>query len=294
MRIGELLKKKKTLSFEVFPPKKGQEEDLIKLFETINGIKDFKPDFVSVTYGAGGNNSKNSAEIADFLKNKAGIEPLAHLTGGPSTKEEIISVLTDLKSRGIENILALRGDKPKDLDIEYCKDFKHATDLIDFIKENKFDFSIAGACYPEGHIECDTLYEDLLNLKKKQDAGCEFFITQVFYDNNYFYRLVREAKKIGITIPIIPGIMPLTTKTSIERTVKLTGAAVPLTLRAMIERYKDDKETIREIGINYAVSQILDLLANDVDGIHLYILNNYNNAYEIISKISRVIEKEMK
>lgn len=294
MRIGEILKKKKTLSFEVFPPKKGQEEDLIKLFETITGIKEFKPDFVSVTYGAGGNNSKNSAEIADYLKNKAGIEPLAHLTGGPSTKEEIISVLTDLKSRGIENILALRGDKPKDLDIEYCKDFKHATDLIVFIKENKFDFSIAGACYPEGHVECDTLYEDLLNLKKKQDAGCEFFITQVFYDNNYFYRLVREAKKIGITIPIIPGIMPLTTKTSIERTVKLTGAAVPLTLRAMIERYKDDKETIREIGINYAVSQILDLLANDVDGIHLYIMNNYNNAYEIISKISRVIEKEMK
>ena len=294
MKIIDILKKKKTFSFEVFPPKKGQEEDLNKLFNTIDMVKVFKPDFISVTYGAGGNNSKNTATIADYLKNKAGIEPLAHLTGGPSTKEEVLAVLKDLKSKGIENILALRGDKPKDQDIDYCKEFKHATDLMDFIKDQGYDFSLAGACYPEGHTEADTLYDDLLNLKKKQDSGAEFLITQVFYDNQYFYRLLREARKIGITIPIIPGIMPLTTKASVERTVKLTGAAVPLTLRAMIERFKDDKEAIREIGINYAVSQILDLLANDVDGIHLYILNNFNNAKEIYEKISHVLEKEMK
>ena len=294
MKISEILKKKKTLSFEVFPPKKGKEDDLENLFRTIDMVKRFNPDFVSVTYGAGGNNSKNTAAIADYLKNKAGIEPLAHLTGGPSTPDEILTVLKDLKSKGIENILALRGDKPKDLDIEYCKYFVHATDLMNYIKENNYDFCLAGACYPEGHTECDTLYEDLLNLKKKQDSGAEFLITQVFYDNNYFYRLIREARKIGITVPIIPGIMPLTTKASVERTVKLTGAAVPLTLRAMIERFKDDKEAIREIGINYAVSQILDLLANDVDGIHIYILNNFNNALEIYEKMAHVFEKEMK
>ncbi len=294
MKISEILKKKKTLSFEVFPPKKGKEDDLENLFRTIDMVKRFNPDFVSVTYGAGGNNSKNTAAIADYLKNKAGIEPLAHLTGGPSTPDEILAVLKDLKSKGIENILALRGDKPKDLDIEYCKYFVHATDLMNYIKENNYDFCLAGACYPEGHTECDTLYEDLLNLKKKQDSGAEFLITQVFYDNNYFYRLIREARKIGITVPIIPGIMPLTTKASVERTVKLTGAAVPLTLRAMIERFKDDKEAIREIGINYAVSQILDLLANDVDGIHIYILNNFNNAQEIYDKMAHVFEKEMK
>jgi len=294
VKISEILKKKKTLSFEVFPPKKGREDDLENLFRTIDMVKKFNPDFISVTYGAGGNNSKNTAVIADYLKNTAHIEPLAHLTGGPSTPEEILNVLKDLKDKGIENILALRGDKPKDLDIEYCKDFPHATDLMDYIKKNKYNFCLAGACYPEGHTECDTLYADLLNLKKKQDSGAEFLITQVFYDNNYFYRLIREARKIGITVPIIPGIMPLTTKASVERTVKLTGAAVPLTLRAMIERFKDDKEAIREIGINYAVSQILDLLANDVDGIHIYILNNFNNAKEIYDKMAHVFEKEMK
>ncbi len=293
MKISEILKKKKTLSFEVFPPKSGV-EDLEKLYKTIDLVKSYNPDFISVTYGAAGSTSKNTALIADYIKNKAHIEPLAHLTGGPSTKEDIQYVLSDLKSKNIENILALRGDKPKDLDIEYCKEFAHATDLMNFIKENESNFSFAGACYPEGHTECDTLYDDLLNLKKKQDCGAEFFITQVFYDNSYFYRFLREARKIGITIPIIPGIMPLTTKSSVERTVKLTGAAVPLSLRSMIERFKDDKEAIREIGINYAVSQILDLLANDVDGIHLYIMNNYLNAKEICDKIYHVLQKEMK
>ncbi len=293
MKISEILKKKKTLSFEVFPPKSGI-EDIEKLYRTIDLVKSYNPDFISVTYGAGGNTSQNTALIADYLKNTAQIEPLAHLTGGPSSKEDVVNVLNDLKSKNIENILALRGDKPKDLTIEYCKEFKHATDLMDFIKEEDSNISFAGACYPEGHTECDTLYDDLLNLKKKQDSGAEFFITQVFYDNNYFYRFLREARKIGITVPIIPGIMPLTTKSSVERTVKLTGAAVPLTLRSMIERFKDDKEAIREIGINYAVSQILDLLANDVDGIHLYIMNNYLNAKEICDKISHVLEKEMK
>lgn len=294
MKISEILKKKKTLSFEVFPPKKDNLEDINKLFSTIEKLKKYNPDYISVTYGAGGNNTKNTVMIADYLKNKAGIEPLAHLTGGPSSKEDIIRVCDELKEKGIENILALRGDKPKDLDIPYCETFLHATDLMKFIKDSNYSFTLAGACYSEGHPECDSLYADLLNMKKKQDEGCEFLVTQLFFDNNYFYRLLREARKIGITIPIIPGIMPLTTASQIERTMKMTGAAIPLTLRSMIERYKDDKATIREIGINYAVSQILDLLANDVDGIHIYIMNNFDNAKEILDKIGNVIAKEMR
>lgn len=294
MKISDILKNKKTLSFEVFPPKKENETDTYKLFETIERLKEFNPDFISVTYGAGGNNTKNTVKIADYIKNTAKIEALAHLTGGPTSKEEAIKILNELKEKGIENIMSLRGDKPKDLNIEYCKDFKHASDLNKFIKDNNFDFCLGGAAYPEGHNECADLYEDLVNLKIKQDSGANFFITQVFYDNSYFYRLLREARKLGITIPIIPGIMPLVTESQINNTVKMTGSYIPLNLRIMIEKYKYDKAVIREIGINHAVSQILDLLANDVDGIHLYIMNNYNNAYEIISKIKNIIEKELK
>lgn len=294
MKISEILKKKKTLSFEVFPPKKERQNDVYKLFATIERLKEFNPDYISVTYGAGGNNTKNTVMIADYLKNVAGIEPLAHLTGGPSNEEDILSVCNELKEKGIENILALRGDKPKDIDIPYCERFSHATDLMDFINKNNYDFCFAGACYPEGHPESSSLADDLKFIKLKQDLGAQFFVTQLFYDNEYFYRLIREARKIGITIPIIPGIMPLTTQSQVERTMKMTGAQIPLTLRAMLERYKDDKETIREIGINYAVSQILDLLANDVDGIHIYIMNNYDNAKEILDKIGNVIKKEMR
>lgn len=294
MKIKDILNNKKTLSFEVFPPKKENQDDITSLLSTIDSLKEFNPDFISVTYGAAGNNTKNTVFIADYIKNKANIEALAHLTGGPSDFETIDKILKELKDANIENIMSLRGDRPKDLNIDYCKHFKHATDLNQYIKQKGYDFCLGNACYPEGHFEADTLYDDLINLKKKQDSGAEFFITQVFYDNNYFYRLLREARKIGITIPIIPGIMPLTTQKQVQNTVKLTGSSVPLTLRAMIERFKDDKEAIREIGINYAVSQILDLLANDVDGIHIYIMNNYKNAYEICSKISNVLKKEMK
>ncbi|MGM9971694.1 MAG: methylenetetrahydrofolate reductase [NAD(P)H] [Anaeroplasmataceae bacterium] len=294
MKISEILKNKKTLSFEVFPPKKENVDDINKLFNTIDLLKELNPDFISVTYGAGGNNTKNTVMIADYIKNKANIEALAHLTGGPSNEEIVLEILAELKNKNIDNIMSLRGDKPKDLDIEYCKHFKHATDLNEFINNSGYDFCLGGACYPEGHPESSRLYDDLLNLKKKQDSGADFLISQVFYDNNYFYRLLREARKIGITVPIIPGIMPLTTERQINNIINMTGSSVPLTLRSMIERFKDDKEAIREIGINYAVSQILDLLANDVDGIHLYIMNNFKNASDIYYKISHILKKEMK
>lgn len=292
MRIDEILKKKKTLSFEVFPPKKDQ-GSLDKIFSTIDDISTLKPDFISVTYGAGGSNSKNTVEIANYIKNKAHVEALAHLTGGSSSFDDVNSICEELKKSGIENIMSLRGDRPLDYDGNYCKNFAHASDLNKYILE-RYDFTLGGACYPEGHQESDILYEDLINLKIKQDSGAKFLITQVFYDNQYFYRFLREARKIGITIPIIAGIMPLTSTKSVLRVSKMCGSAVPLSLRSMIERYKNDNTTMKEIGINYAIHQILDLLANDVDGVHLYIMNNFSVAKTIYERIENIIEKEFR
>lgn len=292
MKISDILKTKKTLSFEVFPPKK-ESKDIESIYRTIDELALLNPDFISVTYGAAGNNTKNTVDIASYVKNKANVEVLAHLTGGPSSPEEIDAICDQLIENNIENILALRGDKPVDLDIEYLKHFKYASELQTYIASKYDNFSLAGACYPEGHSECDSLYEDILNLKKKQDAGAKLFITQVFYDNDYFYRLVREARKMGITIPIIAGILPLTNSRQALRTIKLTGCSIPLSLRSMIERFKDDKDAIREIGINYAVYQMIDLFSNDVDGIHLYVMNNANTAKEIYAKIKHVLNKEL-
>ncbi len=287
MKIYELLQKKRTLSFEVFPPKR-TDEGKEGIFATIDALKELSPDYISVTYGASGSNSRNAAEIAGYLK-KSGIEPLAHLTGGPSSPEDIDRTAQEFLSLGVENVLALRGDKPVDCNVEYCKYFPHATDLMEYLK--KYPFSLAGAAYPEGHPECDTLYKDLEALKLKQDAGAKFFVTQLFYDNSYYYRLVAEAKKIGITVPIIPGIMPLLKVQNIKRVKEMCGSAVPLEFRNMIEVYSDRPAVMEEIGLNYAVYQIIDLIANGVPGIHLYIMNNAKAAEAIYSRLERVFRE---
>ena len=287
MRIEEILSKKRTLSFEVFPPKK-YDEEIDKLFETIRELKVFNPDFISVTYGAGGTNRKNNAEIAGYIKS-LGIEPLAHLTGGPSSYEDIDSVVADLKEKNVENILALRGDKPVDYNAEYCKTFKHATDLMKYL--GKYDFSLAGACYPEGHIESESLYDDLKYMKEKEEAGATFFITQIFFDNEYYYRLVTEARRIGIKSPIIPGIMPLTSPKSISKTKSMCGSTIPLNYRNMLEFYMDKPKAFKELGYNYAVYQIMDLLAKGAPGIHLYVMNNVNTAKEVLKRLENVIDE---
>ena len=287
MKIYELLQKKRMLSFEVFPPKR-TDEGKEGIFATIDALKELSPDYISVTYGASGSNSRNAAEIAGYLK-KSGIEPLAHLTGGPSSPEDIDRTCQEFLSLGVENVLALRGDKPVDCNVEYCKYFPHATDLMEYLK--KYPFSLAGAAYPEGHPECDTLYKDLEALKLKQDAGAKFFVTQLFYDNSYYYRLVAEAKKIGITVPIIPGIMPLLKVQNIKRVKEMCGSAVPLEFRNMIEVYSDRPAVMEEIGLNYAVYQIIDLIANGVPGIHLYIMNNAKAAEAIYSRLERVFRE---
>lgn len=288
MRIDEILQTKRTLSFEVFPPKKGADER-DKLFSTIDELKALSPDFISVTYGAGGTDSKNTVEIADYLQNKAHITALAHITGGPSAPEDVDAVAAALKERGVENVLCLRGDRPVSYEAEYCRYFPHATDLANYLAP--YGFTLGAACYPEGHTECESLYADLVNMKKKEEAGARFFITQLFYDNSYYYRLVNEARRIGITSPILPGIMPLVNPKNIRRIKEMCGSTIPLEFRNMIEIYASRPAVMEEIGYNYAVYQIIDLIAKGAPGIHLYVMNNAKTAQAICSRIGRVLHE---
>ncbi len=288
MRIDEILKHKRTLSFEVFPPKKGG-EGKEKLLATIDELAGLRPDFISVTYGAGGSNSKNTVEIADYIQNSAHINALAHITGGPSSPETVDELARTLKERGIENVLCLRGDKPVGYEAEYCKYFAHATDLAEYL--TPYHFTLGAACYPEGHVECASLYADLVNMKKKEECGATFFITQLFYDNTYYYRLVNEARRIGIVSPIIPGIMPLVNPKNIRRIKEMCGSAIPLNFRNMIEIYAEHPAVMEEIGLNYAVYQIIDLIAMGAPGVHLYVMNNANTARAVRSRLEKVFDE---
>ncbi|MDE6667982.1 MAG: methylenetetrahydrofolate reductase [Clostridia bacterium] len=291
MRIDEILSRKRTLSFEVFPPKKDGEEELSKLYKTIDGLKELNPDFISVTYGASGSNARGSAEVAGYIKS-IGLEPLAHITGGPSTPSDIDALAKKLVNLKVENVLALRGDRPVEYSEDYCKHFPHASDLEEYL--SKYGFCMGAACYPEGHIESDTLYSDLENLKKKVESGAAFFITQMFFDNAYYYRLVHEAKKMGIDIPIIPGIMPLTGVKNLGRIKAMCGSTVPIELRNMIEVYSKSSAAFREVGLNYAVYQICDLIAKGAPGVHIYTMNRADTAAEIILRLKNVINEFFK
>lgn len=286
MRIDEILKNKRTLSFEVFPPKKvgGEREALLR---TIDRLKELTPDFISVTYGAGGSNAGEAVEISGYIKS-VGIEPLAHITGGPSSPADVDRVTARLKELNVENVLALRGDRPQDYTAEYCKHFTHATDLMDYMGSS---FCMGAACYPEGHTECETLQQDIKNLVKKQQCGAKFFITQIFYDNQYYYRLVHEAGKAGVTVPIIPGIMPLVNAKNIARIKSMCGSTIPLDFRNMIETYAENPAVMREIGLNYAVYQIIDLIAKGAPGVHLYIMNKADTAAEIYKRLQNVFNE---
>ncbi|MBQ7153675.1 MAG: methylenetetrahydrofolate reductase [Clostridia bacterium] len=291
MKISEMLAKKRTISFEVFPPKQ-ESGDMDRLQKTLLRVKELKPDFISVTFGAMGNTRRDTAKIASFIKT-IGVEPLAHITGGPCTPEDVDGTVSELLGGGVENILALRGDKPVAYEAEYCKYFKHATDLMQYLhrfkESGRLDFG--AACYPEGHIESNTLAEDLRHMKEKQDAGADFFITQLFYDNNYYYRLVSEARRAGITAPIIPGIMPLVNPKSVKRITAMCGAAIPLDFRSMLEMYQDDENLLHEIGLNFACYQIMDLIARGAPGIHIYMMNNAQIAESIHSRLENVFGK---
>lgn len=286
MQISKLFNNgKQVLSFEVFPPKKTSSIDTI--FTTLKELKDLKPDFISVTYGAGGNLADSSTcQIASIIKNQYKIEPVAHLTCVNTSRDDVDILLDRLKKEGIENVLALRGDINPD--IEPKKDFKYASDLVTYIKERN-DFYISGACYPEGHIETDSIVEDVLNLKKKVDAGAEHLISQLFFDNNHFYSFLEKARIAGVNVPIQAGIMPIVNKRQIERMVSMCGASLPAKFTKSMQRYEYNPEALRDAGIAYAVDQIVDLLANGVDGIHLYTMNNPYVARKIKESIENLL-----
>jgi len=286
MRISDFfIKEKQVLSFEVFPPKRTS--SIGTIYNTLEELKDLKPDFISVTYGAGGNVADSSTcKIASIIKNQYHIEPVAHLTCVNSSYNDIDIVLNQLKQEGIENILALRGDINPDIPPK--KDFKYASELITYIK-SKNDFYISGACYPEGHIETENMVDDILNLKRKVDAGAEHLVSQLFFDNSFFYAFLEKAKIAGVKVPIEAGIMPIVNKNQIERMVSMCGASLPSKFTKMMQRYEYNPEALRDAGIAYAVNQIVDLLSNGVDGIHLYTMNNPYVARKIKESIGNLL-----
>lgn len=284
MKIRELFDKKIIFSLEVFPPKKTSSVDVI--YKTLEELGDIHPDFISVTFGAGGSgNSRYALDIASKISEN-GIIPMLHLPCINFTKEEIDSALDEAKSRGIENIFALRGDINPD--ITPVKQFSHASDLIPYIK-TRGDFDVAGACYPEGHPDSETLDEDIENLRKKVDSGADHLITQLFFDNEYFYNFRDKAVKAGINVPIEAGIMPVVNKNQIERMVTTCGASLPHKFVKIMQKYGQNPEAMRDAGIAYAINQIVDLAASDVDGIHLYSMNNAYVARKISEAVSGVL-----
>ena len=288
MKISEILARKKTLSFEIFPPKR-EEETFTLIDKTIKQLASYSPDYMSVTYGALGNTLSNTAMIARTIKENTNAEPLAHLTCVASTRDKVDSVCNELQSYGVQNVLTLRGDIPKDTTTPIFSDFKHASDLAEYIK-GKYNgqFGLAGACYPEKHPEAASIATDIEFMKVKQDAGMEFFDSQLFFDNEVFYHFLLKARKAGITAPIIPGIMPVTSYSQIDRMMQVTGRKVPLKLLNEFDRYKDDKAAIEEIGLIFTSYQILDLMANDVDGIHIYSMNKSGFISKLMDNIGYV------
>lgn len=287
MKISDLFKDsdKTIFSFEVFPPKK--DSPIESVYSKLEEICALKPDFISVTYGAGGTGGHSrTAEIASKIKNDFKVEAVAHLTCVNSTRTDIDANLEVFKEYGIENILALRGDFVEG--VEPKKDFLHASDLCGYIK-SKSDFDIAGACYPEVHSESKDEVEDVLNLKKKVEAGTEHLISQLFFDNSAFYRFYERTKIAGINVPIEAGIMPVTNKKQIERMVSMCGASLPAKFSKIMQKYENKPQALRDAGIAYAVEQIVDLIANGVDGIHLYTMNSPYVASKITEAVSSLL-----
>ena len=285
MKTSKLFKDKTVLSFEVFPPK--PTTDASTIYSTLDGLSDLKPDFISVTYGAGGSsNSAKTISIASDVKNKYNIESVAHLPCINLSEEEVDNILLQLKDNGIENILALRGDISPD--VEPNGRFTHANQLIEYIK-SKYDFNIIGACYPEGHVESNSLTQDIRYLKDKVDCGTDQLVTQLFLDNSYFYKFKELTTIAGIDVPIEAGIMPVTSKKQIERMVKLCGISLPKKFIKVIEKYENNPVALRDAGIVYAIDQIVDLISQGVDGIHLYTMNNPYVARKIYEAVHRIL-----
>lgn len=290
MRIPDIIAEKKkngkpSFSFEIFPPKR--QELLDNIDETLELLCDLHPDFISVTFGAGGStrNSK-TVEIARKIKEKYHVEPVVHLTCLYYTKEEISEILNEISAYGIENVLALRGDVNPDFPVK--NDFAYANELVEYIK-SQGDFSISGGCYPEKHLEASDPVTDIRYLKKKVDAGVNHLISQLFFDNELFYQFYEKTRCAGIDVPIDAGVMPVTNKAQIERMVTMCGATLPSKFEKILRKYEDDKEALFDAGLAYTINQVVDLIANDVDGVHIYTMNNPTVAKRICDSIRNLV-----
>ena len=285
MRLAQLFGQGRTVfSCEVFPPKRDMPVDSI--YTTLDGLKDIRPDFISVTFGAGGSQvNQTTHEIASIIQNRYHIPAMAHLTCVAAGRAEVDHLLAQLKGDGVENVLALRGDVNPDIPPK--TDFAHASDLVAYIHA-RGDFGVSAACYPEGHLESPDLVSDIRHLKEKVDAGAQHLVSQLFFDNEDFFRFLERARIAGINVPIEAGIMPVLSQNSIRRMVSMCGASMPRKLTRILAKYGDHPEALREAGIAYAIDQISDLIAGGVDGIHLYTMNNPDVARQIAGSISAI------
>lgn len=292
MKLTEIFKQNKySLSFEVFPPKTDDLYDSVKT--ATEQIARLSPAFMSVTYGAGGGTSKHTLNIAKNIREEFGVESLAHLTCVSSTRETVNKRIADFKAAGIENVMALRGDIPADMKNADRSGwaYRHASELIRELKESGAQFCIGGACYPEVHPESATQREDILRLKEKVEAGCEFLTTQMFFDNNLLYNFLYKIREAGITVPVIAGIMPITNAKQVERAITLSGSFMPQRFKSLVDTFGHDPAAMKQAGIAYATDQIIDLFANGVTNVHVYSMNKPDVAEKIQSNLSDILGK---
>ncbi|NLZ36618.1 MAG: methylenetetrahydrofolate reductase [NAD(P)H] [Clostridiales bacterium] len=292
MKISDLLKKNTlSLSFEVFPPKTETSFESVK--NATEEIAKLRPSFMSVTYGAGGGTSRYTLDIAKNIKELYGVPSLAHLTCVSSTKETVRERINDIKSAGIQNVMALRGDIPEDMKDSDRKSwsYHYAVELVRELKDSGNDFCIGGACYPEIHPESSNQKEDIFYLKEKVDAGCEFLTTQMFFDNNLLYNFLYKIRESGITVPVIPGVMPITNAKQVERAISLSGSFMPQRFKSLVDKFGGDPDAMKQAGIAYATDQIIDLYANGITNVHVYSMNKPDVAEKIQSNLSDILGK---
>jgi methylenetetrahydrofolate reductase (NADPH) len=292
MKIRDLLNKDKlSVSFEVFPPKTNTAFESVKA--ATEKIAALKPAYMSVTYGAGGGTSEYTLDIAKNIKSLYAVPTLAHLTCVSSTKSMVKEKIEAIKAAGIENVMALRGDVPEErMNEDRSKwDYRYAIDLVRELRASEYDFSIGGACYPEVHPESENQKEDIKYLKEKVDAGCDFLTTQMFFDNNLLYNFLYKIREAGITVPVIPGVMPITRANQLERALKLSGSVIPQRFKSLVDKFGSDHAAMKQAGIVYATDQIIDLFANGIKNVHVYSMNNPDVAEKIMSNLSDILGK---
>ena len=292
MKISELLKKDTlSVSFEVFPPKTETLFDSVK--EATEEIAALRPAFMSVTYGAGGGTSKYTLDIAKNIKDRYGVPSLAHLTCVSSTRETVRQRIADIQAAGIQNVMALRGDVPAHLqDADRSNwDYRYAIELVRELKNCGADFCIGGACYPEIHPESADQKTDIAHLREKVNAGCDFLTTQMFFDNNLLYNFLYKIREAGITVPVIPGVMPITNANQVSRAIELSGSCVPQRFKSLVDKFGSDPSAMKQAGIAYATDQIIDLFANGITNVHVYSMNKPDVAASIMRNLSDILGK---